>query len=214
MKITFLIHPKSWFTHKDAELFLPILLKHTKQVNITFVTELKEEGDFLFALHYPALVPSNLFNLHKSNIVIHGADLPSGRGRSPVHWQVEKGCNDIILTMFEMGDGADNGPIYLKHTLTLDGTELLPEIRRKIIETESIMVDYFLQNWPINPIPQIGTASYFPKRTQANQKLDPHKTIAEQFDKMRVADNDLYPLWFELNNKTYKIKIEYFESKK
>lgn len=140
--------------------------------------------------------------------MIHGADLPSGRGRSPVHWQVEEGLNEITLTMFEMGDGTDDGPIYLKHKLTLDGTELLPEIRLKILKAELDMIDLFLSKCPMTPDEQQGEPSYYPKRSRENQKLDPDKTIAEQFDKMRVADNERYPLWFEHRGITYELRID------
>jgi len=153
------------------------------------------------------LISEHLLSLHKCNVVIHGADLPNGRGRSPIHWQVEEGSNDIVLTMFEMGDQADNGPVYLKHLLRLDGTELLPYIRLKILKAESDMIDTFLSKWPMTPAEQEGEPSFYRKRNRDNQKLDPQKTIAEQFDKMRVADNEQYPLWFEHRGIVYELKI-------
>jgi methionyl-tRNA formyltransferase len=207
MKITVLIHQNSWFTYNDAVAFMPVLTKYADPNDIAFSPKPEKQGDVLFALHYPALIPTQLFSLHKYNIVIHGADLPSGRGRSPIHWQVEEGCNEIPLTMFEMGDGPDNGPIYFKHTLKLDGTELLPYIRLKILKTELDMIDIFLSKWPMTPQEQQGEPSYYKKRARENQELDPNKTIADQFDKMRVADNEQYPLWFEHRGVTYEIKI-------
>lgn len=207
MKITMLIHPDSWFTYQDAINFMPVLLKYADPIDITFSTKPEENGDVMFALHYPALISENLFDLHKSNIVIHGGDLPRGRGRSPIHWQVEEGCNEIPLTLFEMGDGADNGPIYFKHTMKLNGSELLPEIRRKVLKAELDMIDIFLSKWPMTPKEQEGEPSYYKKRKRKNQELDPNKTIAEQFDKMRVADNERYPLWFSHRGVTYELKI-------
>lgn len=207
MKITMLIHPKSWFTYNDAVAFMPVLTKYADPSEIAFLSKPEEEGDVLIALHYPALIPKEHFCLHRCNIVIHGSDLPSGRGRSPIHWQVEEGHNEITLTMFEMGDGADNGPIYFRHKLSLDGTELLPYIRLKLLRAELDMIDIFLSKWPMTPLEQQGEPSYYPKRSRENQKLDPNKTIAEQFDKMRVSDNERYPLWFEHRGNTYELKI-------
>lgn len=208
MKITMLIHPDSWFKYSDAVNFMPVLMKYAEPNDILFPSSPTEKGDVLFALHYPALIPESLFSSHRFNIVIHGADLPNGRGRSPIHWQVEEGCNEITLTMFEMGDGADNGPIYLKYPLKLDGTELLPHIRLKILRAELNMIDIFLSKWPMPPTEQQGKPSYYEKRNRQNQKLDPNKTIAEQFDKMRVADNERYPLWFEHRGVSYELKID------
>ena len=87
MKITMLVHPDSWFKYDDALNFMPVLTKYADPSDIAFLPEPTQRGDVLFALHYPVLIPNNLFSLHQCNIVIHGADLPSGRGRSPFHWQ-------------------------------------------------------------------------------------------------------------------------------
>lgn len=207
MKITMLVHSKSWLTQSDVKSFMQILRKYAKKDDIVVSNKPEGGGDVMFALHYPALISESLFPLHKNNIVIHGADLPKGRGRSPIHWQVEQGINDITLTLFEMGNGADNGCVYLKSTLELDGTELLPTIRHKVIQEELNMVDIFLSQWPMKSIEQEGEPSYYPKRTKENQRLDPDMTISEQFDKMRVADNEEYPLWFEYRGATYGLKI-------
>jgi methionyl-tRNA formyltransferase len=208
MKITMLVHGNSWFKRVDAERFLPVLTKHAGADNIFFKERPDEPGDIMFALHYPALIKPELLLMHKANIVIHAADLPKGRGRSPIHWEVEAGSNSIVLSLFEMGDQADNGPVYLKSKLVLDGTELLDEIREKVIRAEVDMVDAFLSCWPsIKPDVQQGEPSYYPKRTRENQRLDVNMTIAEQFNKMRVADNELYPLWFEHQGATYSLKI-------
>ncbi len=190
----------------DAVHFVPMLSKYADTQDISFYGRPTTSGDVCFALHYPALLSKEQRKLHKHNIVIHGADLPSGRGRSPIHWQVEEGKNEIPLTLFEMGEGADDGDLYLKDNLKLDGTELLPDIRLKIIRAEIDMIDCFLSNKP-KPIKQKGVPDYYLKRTRKNQKLDVNKTISEQFNKMRVADNNNYPLWFELNGVEYELRI-------
>jgi methionyl-tRNA formyltransferase len=207
MKITMIVHAKSWLTKMHVERFMRVFQKYAKAGDIIVSDKPEIGGDVLFALHYPALIPDGFFSLHKNNIVIHGADLPKGRGRSPIHWQIEQGINVITLTLFEMGSGVDNGSVYLKSTLRLDGNELLPVIRNKVIKEELNMVDTFLSQWPMKSIEQQGEPSYYPKRTKENQKLDIDKTIAEQFDKIRVADNEEYPLWFEHRGATYEFKI-------
>lgn len=207
MKITMLIHPDSWLKYDLAVNFMPIFLKHADINDISFPPKPTIPGDVLFALHYPALIPPNLFHLHKHNVVIHGADLPEGRGRAPVHWQVEAGRCNIPLTMFEMGAGADDGPVYMRRTLRLDSTELLDDIRLKFLKVESEMIDTFLRHYPMTAYKQYGAPKYYPRRCRDNQKLDPTKTIAEQFDKMRVADNERYPLWFEHRGEIYVLKI-------
>jgi methionyl-tRNA formyltransferase len=38
--------------------------------------------------------------------------------------------------------------------------------------------------------------------------LDPQKSLAEQFNILRVVDNDRYPAFFEWNGRRYNLKIE------
>ncbi len=207
MKVTILLHPDSWMDYRDTLHFIPTLSKYMSTEDVSHYKYPTTPGDVCIALHYPALLTREQRALHKFNLVIHGSDLPRGRGRSPIHWQVEGGCNQIILTLFEMGDEADTGGIYRQDVLFLDGTELLPDIRRKILRAEVEMVDWFFRLFPPPCVPQTGVPTYYKKRSPEDQRLDIEDSIVSQFDKMRVADNNLYPLWFEMRGVEYELKI-------
>jgi methionyl-tRNA formyltransferase len=62
----------------------------------------------------------------------------------------------------------------------------------------------------VQPAPQDASVAptYHPRRTPAMSELDPHKTIAEQFDLLRVADPDRYPAFFHFRGHRYVLKIE------
>jgi methionyl-tRNA formyltransferase len=49
---------------------------------------------------------------------------------------------------------------------------------------------------------------YFRKRTPDDSRLDPHKTIAEQFELIRVADSVRHPAFFDYLGHRYLLKIE------
>ena len=55
---------------------------------------------------------------------------------------------------------------------------------------------------------QSGKSFYYKKRGPSDSKLDPNKTIMEQFNLLRVVDNKRYPAYFELNGTRYILKIE------
>ena len=55
---------------------------------------------------------------------------------------------------------------------------------------------------------QTGEESFYPKRTAKDSELDVTKSIAEQFNLLRVVDNERYPAFFRYNNNTYIIKIK------
>ncbi len=61
----------------------------------------------------------------------------------------------------------------------------------------------------IIPIEQTGeTGIYLHKRIPDDSRLEPQKTIAEQFDLLRVADAQRFPAFFDYRGHRYLVKIE------
>ena len=59
-------------------------------------------------------IPPKYLKFSKFNLVIHGSDLPYGRGMSPISWQILKGKTKIVFTLFEANKEYDRGKYYLK----------------------------------------------------------------------------------------------------
>lgn len=96
----------------------------------------------------------------------------------------------------------------MRASIELAGTELWPEIRRLQGEKTVEMVLSFARQWPnIRGEAQKGDPTYYPRRTPSENKLDPDKTVAEQFDQLRVCDNARFPAWFEYRGRRYKLEI-------
>jgi hypothetical protein len=55
---------------------------------------------------------------------------------------------------------------------------------------------------------QAGEPTTYPRRRAFDSRLDSEKSIAEQFDLLRIVNNDDYPAFFELNGKRYVLRIE------
>ena len=67
----------------------------------------------------------------------------------------------------------------------------------------------FVKNYEtINPHKQTGDESVYPRRTPKDSELDINKTIKEQFNLLRIVDNEKYPAFFEIGGKRYEIKIK------
>ena len=49
---------------------------------------------------------------------------------------------------------------------------------------------------------------FYSKRNKKSNELDVNKSIEEQFNLLRVVDNERYPAHFNLNGHTYVLKIE------
>jgi len=58
------------------------------------------------------------------------------------------------------------------------------------------------------PTTQSGVESFYPKRTPKDSNLDINKTIKEQFNLLRIVNNEEFPAFFEIDGHRYALKIE------
>ena len=210
MKIGILTSPNQWFIPYAKQLS-----KQIKNSKLLFNhTKIEDGFDVLFILSYHKIIPENILQKNRHNIVIHASDLPKGKGWSPMFWQILEGKNEIPFTMFEASIGIDNGDIYMKKTLHLEGFELNEELRKKQANFTIKMCLEFLNNYEKYkiPKPQIGEESFYPKRTAQDSRLDIDKTIKEQFNLLRIVNNTEYPAFFEIDGHRYILKIEKADS--
>ncbi|MCX6077364.1 MAG: methionyl-tRNA formyltransferase [Campylobacterales bacterium] len=166
-----------------------------------------KSGDILFILSCDRILKVEDLDKHKNNIVIHASDLPKGKGWSPWSWEIENGANFLTLTLFEAKLELDSGDWYLKVQIDLNASELINDIRKILALNEFEMIKKYLSMYPIPSKQQIGIETFYQKRTSKNQELDIDKSIKEQFNLLRICDNENYPAHFYINNKKYIIKI-------
>jgi len=166
------------------------------------------EGHLAFFLSCTSVVPPEYLQKHEHNLVVHGSDVPEGRGWSPVHWQVLEGKDKIPIVLMEAAEDVDTGDVYLRDNIQLEGTEVLTDIRTKVGEKTKELVLDFVNTYPdIEGVPQNGEPSYYPRRTPEDSELDPDRTLNEQFNLLRIVDNEQYPAFFRKNGEKYILKI-------
>ncbi|WP_421775361.1 formyltransferase family protein [Gracilimonas sp.] len=165
-----------------------------------------KEGDILCLLSCERIFKE--LHLNKHNLVVHESDLPKGKGWSPLTWQILEGKDKIPITLFEASKEVDAGDIYAKEYIHLEGHELLDEIKHlQGLKTKKMIID-FVETYPnLDAYQQEGESTFYPRRKPIDSELDIDKSIKEQFNLLRVSDNERYPAYFELNGKKYLIKI-------
>ncbi|WP_434637945.1 methionyl-tRNA formyltransferase [Sulfurimonas sp. NW7] len=206
MKIAILTSQNQWFIPYAEELNKKI--QNSKLFFNHFL--INDNFDILFILSYHKIIEEKYLKNNKHNIVVHASDLPAGKGWAPMFWQILEGKNDIVFSMFEASNGVDDGDIYMKKTLHLDGDELNHELRDKQALFTIDMCLEFINNYEIykHPKAQKGEESFYPKRSTKDSELDIQKTINEQFNLLRIVDNEEYPAFFYKNGQKYILKIE------
>lgn len=166
-------------------------------------------GDILFLISCHELIPQTLRQRYRACLVIHASDLPQGRGWSPLVWQILAGNKTITVSLLEAADPVDSGAIWHKVQIHFEGHELCDEINAALFDAELSLMDFAVENFgTIEPQPQVGEPTYYRRRIPEDSRLDVHRSIAEQFDLLRVADEKRYPAFFDYRGHRYNVIIK------
>ena len=113
------------------------------------------------------------------------------------------------LTLFEISEKVDSGDIWKKTNFTLEGHELSPEINYHVSQKTLELMNFATENFDsIIPTSQEKNGeSFYPKRNPSDSELDVNKTILEQFNLMRIADENRYPCFFYHKGFRYKLSL-------
>jgi len=167
-------------------------------------------ADFCFCLSLSKILKREMRNRFRHTLVVHASDLPHGKGWSPLTWQILEGKNRVAVSLFEADDSVDSGPIYTQCHIDFEGYELIDDLRRKLADATYELCTWFVSEYPTSashPRVQSGVESFYRKRGPADSQLDVNKTIAEQFNLLRVIDNHAYPLFFEWKGRRFVLRI-------
>lgn len=165
------------------------------------------EGDVLVLLSCEKLFKG--LHLNKYNLVVHESLLPEGKGWSPLTWQILEGKSEIPVTLFEAEERVDSGLIYGVEYIRLAGHELINEIRSLQAASTFSLLDKFIADYPNNSgVKQLGDSTFYHIRTAQDSELSIHLTLSEQFNLLRVCDNERYPAFFIVEGIKYYLKIE------
>lgn len=166
-------------------------------------------GEILFLISCHELIRQDVRARYQATLVIHASDLPLGRGWSPHIWQVLEKKQLIKVTLLEAADVVDSGAIWTQADFRLEGHETYDEINSKLFDAELGLMDFAVLNLgAVKPRSQDGRISTsYRKRSPADSRIDPERSIADQFDLLRVADPERFPAFFELHGHRYLIHI-------
>jgi methionyl-tRNA formyltransferase len=126
-------------------------------------------------------------------------------------WLILESAKRIPITLFEATDVLDAGPIYLQHTIKLAGSELVDEWRA----LQALAMIKFCLEWLDRYTELISQAkplqweaSFYLRCRPTYSQLDPQRTLAEQMNLLRVADNQRYPALMEIRGRHYEVLIQ------
>lgn len=184
-------------------------LKHGSFIIKSFFEKKKVRNfDIVFLLGYTKKVSNNFLKKNNLTLVVHESDLPNGRGFSPIQWQLLEGKSEIIISLIEVTEDLDRGDIFIQSKMRFNGTELYEEIRNKQAKATKKIINNFLNKFPkFTKKKQYGKGSIYPKRKPYNSQLNFKKSIEENFNLLRIGNNDSWPSFFIHKGIKYILKI-------
>ncbi|KDE41153.1 Methionyl-tRNA formyltransferase [Nitrincola lacisaponensis] len=207
-RVTILVDNDSWILPYALELE-KALRQAGIEADLVRSPEGIHEGWVCFLIGCVHIVKDQYLRRNKHNLVVHESDLPKGRGFAPMAWQILEGANTIPVCLLEASPGEpDAGNIWLKDHITLTGDEMLPAWRQLQGEKTLELCLRFIDEYSsLNPLQQVGEPTWYRRRTPADSELDPEKSLRDQFNLLRIVDNDRYPAFFRVGEKKIIVKL-------
>lgn len=167
---------KVWAKNHNIEVLDPSSLKN----NPALVNDLKSKNyDLFLVASYGKIIPKDIFDIPKRKTLnIHPSLLPKYRGASPIQSQILNDEKDIGVTIMQIEETMDTGPIVVQKKVDLKGGVLLGrrKLEKLLAKEGARLFAHILKEWLqgiIDPIMQDeDKATYCKKITKEDGKID------------------------------------------
>lgn len=144
---------------------------------------------YVFLPHWSWLVPAEITDRFEC-VCFHMADVPYGRGGSPLQNLIMRGHAETKLSALRMTQELDAGPVYMKESLSLEGSA--QQIYERAAELSFQMIREIVEHEP-DPIQQSGEVTLFSRRTPSESRLPAEASARQLYDFIRMLDAEGYP---------------------
>lgn len=163
---------------------LPIL-QPVKIKTAEFHDELQQyRPDLIVVAAYGRILPPSLLELPPGGCInVHGSLLPAHRGAAPIQWAIIKGDAEVGVTIMQMAEGMDTGPILLQSSLQPTADETAGSLFPKLAELGGVTLLTALdlyKNGKLVAQPQDSChASHAPMLKKEDGRIDWQRPAAE-----------------------------------
>lgn len=106
------------------------------------------EPALLVVAAYGQILPSSVLDIAThGSLNIHGSLLPAYRGASPVHHAILDGANETGVTIMQMDEGLDTGPIISQCALAIATDDTAQSLSAKLSELGAELLVETLPGW-------------------------------------------------------------------
>lgn len=161
----------------------------------TLIGEL--QPDLCFVVGWYWLIPEATIELVPHGFIgIHYSLLPKLRGGSPLPWSIILGHKEVGFTVFNIGKGTDDGPVWYQGKMDLGETTFLKEVLFKL--NEMVVASFTkvfngILSGALKPYEQVhDNATYCAQRLPQDGLIDWSKPAKEVFNFIR-GQSEPYP---------------------
>jgi methionyl-tRNA formyltransferase len=95
----------------------------------------RHEIDWLFIIGWSQIAQREVLQAPKRGVLgMHPTLLPQGRGRAAIPWAIIKGLDKTGVTMFQLDEGVDTGPIVAQEVLPIAPDETATSLYHRVNE--------------------------------------------------------------------------------
>ncbi len=143
---------------RALELGLPVS-QPTKVRTAAFAEELRaHEADIAVVVAYGRILPKAVLDAPRRGCVnVHASLLPRWRGAAPIQWALATGDQETGVTLMQMDEGMDTGPILATRRTPIAPDETTPELAERLSDLGAQLLREELPRWvagALAPMPQ------------------------------------------------------------
>ncbi len=111
---------KSWANKQGLQVVQPDNLRNGDLAR--WITD--QEVDLSVVLAYGRILPPDVLGASRLGCVnLHASLLPRHRGAAPIPWSLLSGDTETGVTLMQMDEGLDTGPLLVQHRIAIDPRE-------------------------------------------------------------------------------------------
>src|SRR5690349_16132140 len=120
---------------KEAALELGLSVHQPTKVRTgELATWLREKhADVALVMAYGRILPVDVLSAARRGAMnLHASLLPKYRGAAPINWAIVNGETQTGISLMQMDEGLDTGPVYSRHALDLSDSEKAGSLAERI----------------------------------------------------------------------------------
>ena len=145
--------------------------------------------DLLITIGFGRILPKKSLVIPRFGCInLHFSLLPKYRGAAPVQRAIEMGATQTGVTVFQLDEGMDTGPIYCSRAFTIPPTHRSFELLRDLSVVGALALSQALTEIEngVTPVAQSGQASFAKKLTREEAEIDWNNSCVLVVNKIRA----------------------------